>query len=193
MFMKIFSLFSVIIYWPHLVLFLNSSQKEKIIADVYARRAPEYKMSHILVDLSLLLAKNRDFRTLFYFRVKGFFANVLRVFYPKERYFTIDVRTEIEGGLQLVHPYASILNAEYIGKNVYVNHLVTVGEKNGRRPIIGDNVELHASSMVIGGITIGDNAIIGAGAVVLKDVPPNAVVAGNPAKIIKFRNDFESQ
>ena len=72
-----------------------------------------------------------------------------------------------------------------MGKNVYVNHLVTIGEKNGKKPIIEDGVELHANCIVIGGIIIGKNAKIGAGAVVTKDVPENAIAIGNPAKILK--------
>ena len=84
----------------------------------------------------------------------------------------------------MAHPYSTILNAEKIGKNVYVNHLVTVGEKDGKKPIIEDGVELHANCIVIGGITIGKNARIGAGAVVTKDVPENAIAVGNLAKII---------
>ncbi len=184
--MKILVLLLQILYIPHLVLFLVSSEQEKIIADLYARKPSQTNKLKIIYDLSLTLSQKRDFRTLFYFRTKGFCTNVLRVFYPKERSFIIDVHTKIGGGLKLAHPYSTILNAESIGENVYVNHLVTVGEKNEKKPIIGNNVELHAASMVIGGITIGDNAIIGAGAVVVKDVPENAVVAGNPAKIIRF-------
>ncbi len=51
--------------------------------------------------------------------------------------------------------------------------------------IIGDNVWIGDSAMVCKGVTIGDNSIIGAGSVVLKDVPANVVVGGNPAVIVK--------
>ena len=44
---------------------------------------------------------------------------------------------------------------------------------------------IGANAVVIGNVTIGDNVFIGAGAVVVKDVPSNCVVAGNPAKIVK--------
>ena len=54
------------------------------------------------------------------------------------------------------------------------------------RPVrIGKNVWVGAHATILAGVTIGDNAVIAAGAVVTKDVPPNVVVAGVPAKIIK--------
>lgn len=49
-----------------------------------------------------------------------------------------------------------------------------------------------ADAKVMSGVTIGDGAIIGAGAVVAKNIPPYAIVAGNPAKIISFRFDDET-
>lgn len=53
-------------------------------------------------------------------------------------------------------------------------------------------MSLGANVNIIGDIKIGDNVIIGAGSVVVRDVPDNCVVAGNPAKIIKYLNDEES-
>lgn len=53
------------------------------------------------------------------------------------------------------------------------------------RPIIGNNVKIYANSLILGGITIGDNVIIGAASVVLKSVPDNCTVVGNPARIVK--------
>ena len=50
---------------------------------------------------------------------------------------------------------------------------------------IGNNVSIGSNATILGGITIGDYALIGAGAVVTKDVPLGAIVIGNPAKIIK--------
>jgi acetyltransferase-like isoleucine patch superfamily enzyme len=52
--------------------------------------------------------------------------------------------------------------------------------------MIGDFVDVGSNAVVIGSITVGDGAIIGAGAVVVKDVPPYAVVVGNPAHIIRY-------
>lgn len=184
MIIKIFHVLGQVLFLPHIILFLLSDKKEIILTDLYARKVFQKRPTRQLYDLSLELLINKYFRTLFYFRLNNVFAKLLRVFYPKHQSFTIDIHTKIGKGLQLAHPYATILNAQSIGENVYVNHLVTVGEKNGNRPIIGDNVQLNAACMVIGGITIGNHAIIGAGAVVVKDVPENAIAVGNPARII---------
>ncbi len=53
---------------------------------------------------------------------------------------------------------------------------------------IGNRVSIGTSATILGGISIGDNAIIGAGSVVTKDVPENAIVAGNPARIKRYLN-----
>ena len=59
-----------------------------------------------------------------------------------------------------------------------------------RRPVvIGDDVWIGTRVIILPGVKIGDQAVIGAGAVVTKDVPPRAVVAGNPARIIRYRGD----
>ena len=52
-------------------------------------------------------------------------------------------------------------------------------------PIIGDNVVIGTHAQIIGNVTIGNNSIVGAGAIVTHDVPDNVVVVGNPAKILK--------
>lgn len=51
--------------------------------------------------------------------------------------------------------------------------------------VIGNNVWIGAGSIILPGVSVGDNAVIGAGSVVTKNVAPNTVVAGNPAKLIK--------
>lgn len=173
-----------LLFLPHVLLFIFSKNRELIIHDLYKKNISHTGMT-LYLDLSKELLLNKYFRTLFYFRIPGIFTNILRIFYPKHPSFTIDIHTKIKGGVTLAHPYSTIINAESIGENLYVNHLVTVGEKNAKRPLIGDNVELHANAMVIGGVKIGDNVIVGAGAVVVKDIPDNVIVAGNPAKIIK--------
>ena len=74
-----------------------------------------------------------------------------------------------------------------IGKNCMIGSNVTIGGKTGSNglPVIMDNVNISTGAKIIGNVRIGYNSIIGANAVVLKDVPDNTVVAGVPAKIIK--------
>jgi len=75
-----------------------------------------------------------------------------------------------------------------IGNNVTLYQGVTLGgtgkEKGKRHPTIGNNVVISTGAKVLGNITIGDKARIGAGSVVLRDVPPNTTVVGVPGKIV---------
>ena len=60
------------------------------------------------------------------------------------------------------------------------------------RVFIGHDVWVGRSAIVLPGVTVGHGAVIGAGSVVTKDVPPYAIVAGNPAKLIRFRFDQDT-
>jgi serine O-acetyltransferase len=75
-----------------------------------------------------------------------------------------------------------------IGNNVTVFQGVTLGgtgkEKGKRHPTIMDNALIATGAKVLGSITIGENSKIGAGSVVLKDVPPNSTVVGIPGKVV---------
>ena len=61
------------------------------------------------------------------------------------------------------------------------------GEGKPRAVVIGDDVWIGARAIILPGVTIGQGAVVGAGAVVTKEVPPFSVVGGNPAKVIKWR------
>lgn len=94
-------------------------------------------------------------------------------------------------GLKLFHPYGIIINqGASIGANATIRHQVTIGEKKGKSPKIGNNVDISMGAKIIGDITIGDNCIIGANAVVTKSFPDNSVLAGVPARIIKRREEI---
>ena len=56
-----------------------------------------------------------------------------------------------------------------------------------RRVVVGNDVWIGTRAMIMGGVTIGDGAVVGAGAIVTKDVPPFAIVGGIPAKVIRYR------
>lgn len=72
-----------------------------------------------------------------------------------------------------------------VGDRVCLGQGITIGRKKADgAPIIGNDVYIAAGSRILGDITIGDNVIIGANSVVLKNIPPNSIVAGVPAKVI---------
>ena len=85
----------------------------------------------------------------------------------------------------------SIGDGTLIGHNVVLatlNHGISPDERHDLFPApihIGKNVWIGANATVLPGVTIGDNAVIAAAAVVTKDVPANVVVAGVPAKVIR--------
>lgn len=79
-----------------------------------------------------------------------------------------------------------------MGKNCTIFQQTTIGATEKGTPTLGDNVTIYCGAKVLGNISIGNNVVIGANAVVVKDVPDNVVVAGVPAKIIRrIDNDFE--
>ena len=79
-----------------------------------------------------------------------------------------------------------------IGDNVTLYQGVTLGgtgkEQGKRHPTIGDNVMISAGAKILGSFTVGENSKIGAGSVVLSEVPPNSTVVGVPGRIVKRDN-----
>lgn len=177
------------LYIPHILFFLFCSGKRKIIqADMveYMKRV-NVRMCN-LTTFIYLLHHDRYFRVIFYHRAGGAFSLLFGWWRPGDRYFIISKTTKIGKGMFCPHPYSTIINADSIGENFNCHHLVTIGYKSDvrlERPVIGNNVSVGANATVIGGVKIGDNVTIAAGAVVVKDVPDNCVVAGNPAIVVK--------
>lgn len=116
---------------------------------------------------------------------------------------TIGSRFALNGGARLVADCGEINigNDVMIGPNVVVrasNHCsdrtdITIWEQGqtGGRIVIGDDVWIGANAVLLSQVTIGSHVIIAAGAVVTKDVPDFAVVAGVPAKILRYRGELE--
>jgi len=102
---------------------------------------------------------------------------------------------DIGGGLYLPSFGAIILARGSIGENCTIEQNVTLGiagrgEERGL-PTIGNRVFIGAGSMIVGKITIGDDAYIFPGSVVTRPVPPRAVVMGYPARLVSYDGSFD--
>ena len=99
----------------------------------------------------------------------------------------IDHGAEIGEGTVFIHGNGIVIGTgAKVGRECRIFHQVTIGTQDGKTyPTVGDRVTCYPGAKIIGDITIGDDAVIGANAVVLHDVATGAVVAGNPAVVIR--------
>lgn len=97
----------------------------------------------------------------------------------------IPLNTNIGGGLIMPHPNGIVIHPDVvIGPNCLIFQQVTLGSRGeGGVPVIGGHVDIGAGAKILGGVRIGDHALIGANAVVLCDVPAHSVATGIPATI----------
>ena len=183
---------TLILWWYWLFVFRN----KKIYADIDHTLAgqdmPEFKS--YFMRFCYAMNFQHEFRANFYLRLGKlrFFRKLLFWFYPPDQTVMIHMpEHNIGKGLMLGHGFSIMCVAKEIGENCSVFHQVTIGYTKKGCPTIGNNVSIYAGAKVLGDINIGDNAVIGANAVVVKDVPANAIVVGNPAKIIRYRDPNE--
>jgi len=129
-------------------------------------------------------------------------------FYVRKHYFIarwISQRTARKTGIE-IHPGATIGKGLFIdhGNGVVIGETTIIGdyvtlyqgvtlggtgkEKGKRHPTICNNVMISAGAKVIGSFTVGENSKIGAGSVVLSEVPPNSTVVGVPGRVVKRDN-----
>ena len=99
----------------------------------------------------------------------------------------IAIGCTVSPGLYIPHPYGIVIGVCTLGENVAILQNVTIGSRHSHSPghaRIGRDAYLSAGSAIIGAISIGEGAMIGANAVVLRDVPNGAVAVGVPARIV---------
>lgn len=94
-------------------------------------------------------------------------------------------RLSVGPGFKLLHGLGVVINDQVkIGQNVTIMQGVTIGGASSGIPIIEDDVIVCANATVIGGVTLGRGCVVGAGAVVIRDVPAGYNAVGNPARNI---------
>ncbi len=124
---------------------------------------------------------------------KNRWYTVARIISQVSRFFTgieIHPGATIGNGLFIDHGMGVVIGETCeIGNNVVIYQGVTLGgtgkEKGKRHPTIGNNVVIGSGSKVLGSFEVGDNVNIGSNSVVLREVPPNSTVVGNPGRIVK--------
>lgn len=173
---------------PHLVLLFMAKPGNPIFRDIEAwseklLRRSSTQRGDLMLDAVRLLTGTAEFRNLFYYRL------------PRARFFKFLARPEntlhiltpdIGPGLFIQHGFATIISAESIGDNCWINQQVSIGYTSSTgAPRIGDNVTINAGAKVLGDIVVGDNAKVGANAVVIKNVPSDCTVVGVPARIVR--------
>jgi len=125
----------------------------------------------------------------FLYKIKFFF--VARFFSQFARFFTgieIHPGAKIGKGVFIDHGMGVVIGETcIIGDDVHIYHGVTLGgtgkEKGPRHPVIGNNVVIGAGAIILGRVLIGENTKIGAGAIVLRDIPENSTVVGEQGRI----------
>lgn len=170
---------------------LSSKQTRELVMQDMKRwmKILRHQKDHIGVyDIVDLLIFFPPLRNLMYSRLRcewKYIHKILALFATPLPLLDVDSKN-VGGGLFIQHGYATIIAPRSIGRNCWVNQGVTIGYTNDTDcPTIGNNVTIYAGAKVLGDVNIGDNSIIAANAVVVKDVPPNVMVGGVPAKIIK--------
>lgn len=144
---------------------------------------------------------NASFRITFWFRIgsylktkKGvifkFLYILVLIIHKHNQYLTgiqLGFGTSIKAGLVFGHFSCIVVSGSaIIGRNCTILQGVTIGGVRGPKggaPIIGDNVVIFAGAKIIGKVKIENNVVIGAGAVVVSDIPDNSVAVGVPAKV----------
>lgn len=168
---------------------LHCKNKRDILEDLDRFAYDNKKHANRYLTFSEVILFDKCFRNVLDFRLKKsciLYSIILRFLFPLKKDMEIG-RCEIKGGLVCYHGHGIVINAEKIGKNLSIWQGVTIGKNinSEQLPIIGDNVSIYTNAVVAGAIRIGDNVKIGAGAVVMKDVPSDSVVIGNPCVIKK--------
>lgn len=171
---------------------LNSTWSE-IFADYYRNYAENPNILRCF--LKALNGGCRGFAFTFWFRLSkrggglGFLYRLMYKHVSSKYCMDIPLGVEIGKGLVITHAMCIVINGNTkIGENVSLSQFLNIGSNFNTPAVIGDNVYIGPYVCLVENVEIGNNATIGAGAVVTKNIPENATAAGVPAKVINYNN-----
>lgn len=136
------------------------------------------------VQVAHRLINNSTHRIFYYLGIILYLFN----FHTRKR-IVIPLKVKIGYGLYIAHNGPIIINPDtVIGNNVSLYQFTTIGSMNHKAATIGNNVYVGPNVCLVEDVNIGDNATIGAGSIVVKDIPCNATAVGNYAKVVNYKN-----
>ena len=169
----------------HLLTYALSPRRATIDVDLEVWMREHGLHGAMVLGLHTLLIERREFRNLFYYRVKPW-SYLLRVIYSPLPTLRLNAK-EIGPGLYIQHGEGARINGERIGAYCWVNQQVTIGYSNKTdRPVLHDHVRVGPGARIFGAVTVGEGTTVGANAVIVKDVPAHCTVVGvYPAYIVR--------
>ncbi len=178
----------------------TSRQKHLIVADVKRWNEIDGVPMRFFEALNWYMTYKKEFRNLLQHRLKSAPTSVMaaaqyavaRVLWKPMESLYIYTK-DIGGGFYIQHGFATIISAKKIGENCRVYQQVTIGYKGDASPVLEDNVSVTCGAKVLGDVTMHRGSLAAAGAVVVKDVPENAIVAGVPARVLGYKNNPDFQ
>lgn len=188
LFPQILNLYRLIPAW--ILIHLVKKSRSLILDELdYWVECKNLKMTGSFNQFSFLVLRYKEYRNLVHYRLDNTVAKaIFRRLFPLMD--TLYICTpDIGPRLFIQHGFATIISAQKIGSDCLISQQVTIGHTHKGNPVIGNGVRVTSGSKVVGPVTVGDNAIIGTNAVVVKDVAENQVVGGVPAKVIGINND----
>ena len=182
--------------FPVYLCVLCSKQKNLIEMDIARWNEIDQVNFNMFESINWYMTYKKEFRNLLLHRLKNpsrsfmcmlHFVIVRMLWKPMESLY---IYTEdIGGGLYIQHGFATIITAKKIGENCRIYQQVTIGYKGEFNPILENNVSVTCGAKVLGDVTMHSNSLAAAGAVVVKDVPENAIVGGVPAKVMAYKDE----
>lgn len=182
------------------IIFVDDNRNSQKIDNIDVYTFDEVFGRYINEELEFIVSTGEPWsRKELYKKLKQKGANTTNLIYPE---FVLSRYSEVAKGT-IIHVGALITVNVHIGygclinKHVVIGHDVTIGDYSVLSPNvtvggdvqIGDGCYFGSGAIIRNGITIGENSIIGMGAVVLKNVPPNSVMVGNPARFLRENVD----